>query len=179
MAISTSCFYGKRYKQLSQALADIADDDETDDVDIVMIPLAGCVEVFNNSIIFDSEDEIPLAQLQRMGAEIRSVSPIWNNEACNLTMDLTTIYIENKMKIKMDLDGRSPVEVFETLFDKDVVQLIIEKTHLKASQENSHKFIFDEDDLKVFLGILFYSGYHSMPRESMYWQLDEDTLSPL
>lgn len=83
------------------------------------------------------------------------------------------------MEMTADLNAKLPIEVFETLFDEDVVNLIVEQTCLYASQANFHNFVFSENDLKVFLGVLFYTGYHSMPREDMYWQTYEDTCSPV
>lgn len=76
------------------------------------------------------------------------------------------------------LEGKSPVEVFETVVDNDVVHLIVDQTMKYASQHNMHKFNITPEELKVFIGILLYSGYHSLPRERMYWQIDEDTHLP-
>lgn len=94
-------------------------------------------------------------------------------------MNATNNFAECKWDMKSSLENKSPVEIFETLFDNEVVKLILDQSRLYASQHNHHCFEFEKEDLQILLGILFYSGDHSMPRESMYWQMDEDTRTPI
>nr|CAH7738072.1 unnamed protein product [Callosobruchus chinensis] len=49
---------------------------------------------------------------------------------------------------------------------------------LYAAQKNDHSFCVTEDEIKVFLGILMFSGYHKLPRERLFWCLDEDVSVP-
>lgn len=45
---------------------------------------------------------------------------------------------------------------------------------LYAGQKNPHTFDINKDELKGFIGILLFSGYHKLPRERLYWTLDDD-----
>lgn len=64
--------------------------------------------------------------------------------------------------------------IFEKFFDEEVFEMIILNTKLYASQHNYHDFQITVGELKIFLGVLLLSGYHSLPRERLYWSLDED-----
>lgn len=94
-------------------------------------------------------------------------------------MNYTATHLQCKEKMEGDLNGKTSIEIFETLFDEDVCKLILEQTQLYAMQKNRHDFKMTCEDLKIFVGILLLTGYHSLPRESMYWQMDEDTRTPL
>lgn len=52
--------------------------------------------------------------------------------------------------------------------------MIADFSNLYASQNNRHNFTVRAKELKIFFGILILSGYHKLPRERMYWSLDED-----
>nr|CAI5833785.1 unnamed protein product [Callosobruchus analis] len=67
-----------------------------------------------------------------------------------------------------------PKDIFEKLVDDKNIGLIVEQSELYAHQKNNHAFSLTTDDLKQFLGILFFTGYHRLPRERSYWSLDED-----
>nr|CAI5855414.1 unnamed protein product [Callosobruchus analis] len=72
-------------------------------------------------------------------------------------------------------DGASErAHIFEKLVDDKISGLIVEQSELYAHQKNNHAFSLTTDDLKQFLGILFFTGYHRLPRERSYWSLDED-----
>ncbi|XP_065363610.1 piggyBac transposable element-derived protein 2-like [Calliphora vicina] len=201
-AIKPSSFYGKAFKNLNSAL-DFVENYDHEHFDIAIIPpdpdyntdeeegnaddilfdrmpndIPGEVEVFFGS---DSEDDIPLEQLRQtmMSSKSNKIVPKWTRRPCDMEMHRTNTFSENELNMIAKLDGKSSVEVFEVLFDEKVVNLIVEQTCIYASQANEHNFFFNADDLKVFIGILLYSGYHSMPREDMYWQLCEDTHTPL
>lgn len=94
-------------------------------------------------------------------------------------MAKTSHYMRNKNEMISKLGGMSEFQVFQILFYSKVVQYIVDQTRLYASQSNIHNFSFTENDLKISLGILLISGYHSMTRENMYWELFKDTRSPL
>lgn len=202
-SINPSLFYGRRFNNLDSALAfvegasnhnvfdiayippdaDINTDEEDGDAEdlianIMPQDIPGDIEVFCSS---DSEDDVPLQELRRriQHSEPGQKSPKWSKRECSIEMPNTNIFMHNKNEMISHLGGKSELQVFETLFDSEVVEYIVDQTRLYASQCNAHNFSFTENDLKVFLGILLFSGYHSMPRENMYWELAEDTRSPL
>lgn len=76
-----------------------------------------------------------------------------------------------------------PVNLFNKLFNEEVVALLITKTGRYARQRNDHQFTLTKTDLYKFLGILFLTGYqtgyHSLPRKDLYWSIAEDVSVPL
>ena len=67
---------------------------------------------------------------------------------------------------------RSPLEVFYLFFDDDVLQFLIEKTNGYAKFRGNHSFNVTNEEMKVFIGILLISGYVTVPRRRMFWQVD-------
>lgn len=64
--------------------------------------------------------------------------------------------------------NENPVEIFESIFDDSVLELILSQTELFARQKNDHKFTISSDELKMFFGILYLSGYNCLVRERLY-----------
>lgn len=83
-------------------------------------------------------------------------------------------FSEKKQQVCNAFRGKSPVEVFETLFDEEIMEYIVRQSVIFASQNNYHDFTFSIGCLKKFLAVLILSGYHSLPQEKMYWSEDED-----
>ena len=52
--------------------------------------------------------------------------------------------------------------------------MLVTESKRYAGQKNKHDVQIDITDLKVFLGFLFLSGYHTLPRERLYWNQRED-----
>ena len=77
------------------------------------------------------------------------------------------------------LYGKSPTEVFMELFDEDVLEMIRHESIMYARSKNNHDFRIDTEELKVFLAILMFSGYHRLPSEEMYWETARDAGIPL
>lgn len=156
----------------------------------------GNIEVFVHNVgaLSDSEnssDDEPLAtkraRIQTDTAarpEERDVAtkrsglsaPVWRKctPSYSKTYEETDGRIQSENRVKEDLKDLSPVQIFEKLFDDEVCQLIVNFSNLYASQNNRHTFSLTVAELKTFFGILILSGYHKLPREGMYWSLDED-----
>ena len=77
-------------------------------------------------------------------------------------------------RIIEELKSLSPIAIFEKLVDKQLMQHIVDQSILYARQKNNHTFSLTIEELKNFFGILFLTGYHRLPRERLYWSLDED-----
>lgn len=73
-----------------------------------------------------------------------------------------------------ELVGMSPYELFRKYYDDHLRKLIVDESNRYAQQKNNSSFKLDVEDLDVFVGILLLSGYHSLPRERLYWNRDED-----
>lgn len=68
---------------------------------------------------------------------------------------------------------RSPIDYFTLFFSNFLMGLIIEQTELYASQKNQ-TISLDLPELKAFLGLLVYMGFHSLPSIRLYWSTDEN-----
>ncbi|KAB0805150.1 hypothetical protein PPYR_02120, partial [Photinus pyralis] len=42
----------------------------------------------------------------------------------------------------------------------------------------NHNFRVTDDEIRLFIGLLLFTGYHRLPRERMYWSLDPDLAIP-
>jgi len=71
------------------------------------------------------------------------------------------------------LGSKTPYELFQLYYDDEMRRLIMTGSMKYARQKNKQKFTVEECKLNMFVGILLFSGYHSLPRECLYWCLDE------
>lgn len=78
-----------------------------------------------------------------------------------------------------DLKDLSAVQIFEKIFDEEVMNMTRHYTKLYAAQKNNHDFDVTVEELKKFFGIIILTGYHTLPRERLYWSLDEDCSVPI
>nr|CAI5862745.1 unnamed protein product [Callosobruchus analis] len=104
------------------------------------------------------------------------VQPNWQQNSVDYTrwQPMSDGASERARIVCEDLENLSPKDIFEKLVDDKIIGLIVEQSELYAHQKNNHAFSLTTDDLKQFLGILFFTGYHRLPRERSYWSLDED-----
>ena len=72
------------------------------------------------------------------------------------------------------LGGKSPVEIFDALFNVDIRSHVIDETIRYARAKNDTQFSMTDDDLKAFVNVLFFSGYHSLPQQKLYWDRSKD-----
>lgn len=68
-----------------------------------------------------------------------------------------------------------PVQMFETIVDDEVITHIVNSTNLFALQSGNEHFQITNQDMRLFIAILFLSGYCTVPRKRMYWETSEDT----
>lgn len=80
----------------------------------------------------------------------------------------------NAETLSVSLAEKSPLECFEELFTNDIMEYIVKETVRYAGTKNNAGFTLSPDELKVFIGILLFSGYHQVPSERHYWCEDED-----
>ncbi|XP_037928824.1 piggyBac transposable element-derived protein 2-like [Teleopsis dalmanni] len=73
-------------------------------------------------------------------------------------------------KVVRTLGGKSPLELFEFFFDENMSNMIINFSNEYALQNNACLDL-KQFELKRFIGILFLSGYHSLPQWKLYWSL--------
>ncbi|KAF6217180.1 hypothetical protein GE061_001534 [Apolygus lucorum] len=76
-------------------------------------------------------------------------------------------------------EGYTPVQMFEEFIDEEVVNLIVTETTRYALQKNVPDSNITTDEIRCFLGILYFTSYHNLPSKRMYWEKSPDTNVPL
>lgn len=167
---------------------DTQTDEEDIDEDVCDNPhfpadIPGEVEVHYDSASDSDDDNIPLSEF---GTKCNQVNPDsskrkktdkepearWTDKIVDLQMKETMGYLYRLNDLKKHVQKDSPVETFERLFDKEILKHIAEQSKLYAAKKNNHAFFVTDDELRIFTGILIFSGYHRLPRERLYRNLD-------
>ena len=73
----------------------------------------------------------------------------------------------------------SPVKVFEFFFDDTLFEMIKKESNRYATQQGYPNFVVTVDELKIVIGVLMISGYHSLPSRNNYWSLKPDLMVEL
>lgn len=73
---------------------------------------------------------------------------------------------------------KTPLDYFEYFLDEDVLELLVKYTNQYAAKRNVLGNCSTQE-MKVFIAILLLSGYVTVPRKVMYWQLNSDSHNPL
>lgn len=164
----------------------LTDEEEGDDDNIIAndVPgdIPGNVEVFirRDEDEWDSSDEEPIVSKSAKRRRPNLIASRWRK--CDPVYDpVPALSICNnnniqkrREKLVADINNKNPVAIFEKFFDQEVMTMIVQYSKLYADQKNKHDFELTVEDLKTFLGILILSGYHTLPRERLYWSFDED-----
>ena len=87
---------------------------------------------------------------------------------------------ESFQNIPEQCNRKLPVEIFELLFNHEIRSHIITKTKRYASvAHNDLAFSMREVDLHKFVGVLFLSGYLTLPKQQLYWDRRNDANTPI
>lgn len=79
-----------------------------------------------------------------------------------------------------DLLTKTEYELWKLFFDDSIIELIKTQTILYARRErNMPKFELTVEELQHFLGIILFSGYHTLPSERDYWSTQVDLGVPI
>ena len=76
-----------------------------------------------------------------------------------------------------DPTWNDPIDIFESLIDDEVIDLLTKESNRYASKKNEVLDV-SREEMKTFIGILILSGYVQVPRRSMYWERNEDAYNP-
>jgi hypothetical protein len=134
-----------------------------------------------------SEDDVPLSVRFSRNKSLRTsraktpkkTEPKWTDQNVNINMNVTTSSFERQSILKSELEGLNPVEVFEKIIYDDVVSVMWNNRICTRHRKTIMFFFVSKTDTRVFLGVRLLSGYHKLPRERLYWGLDEDFHVPL
>ncbi|KAK1171474.1 piggyBac transposable element-derived protein 3-like [Acipenser oxyrinchus oxyrinchus] len=129
--------------------------------DTIRLP---CNDTSNTDCISVHNDSLPQKKANRVWVKRdrpkSKLAPEWNGETPkHLTEDL------------------SPVELFELFFDDQVIEMIVEMSNLYALQKGKANFSVTKPEMRVFLAILFISGYVPLPRRRMFWENENDVIN--
>ena len=73
----------------------------------------------------------------------------------------------------------SEYEIWRKMFDDDMVHVLHEQTLLYARRDKGNpQFNVTSDEVMNFLGILLFSGYHSVPAARNFWSNQPDLKVP-
>ncbi|KAI4462446.1 transposase is4 [Holotrichia oblita] len=157
--------------------------------DTLPFDVPGPVEIFSqDSTESDPEDNIPLIMLRSISntgesstkkGKIAEKEPNWTDEIIDITMNQGNGYLAREDIVKQELAGLNPFQIFEKLFDDEIITYITKETQRYAAQQNNHSFTVTNNEIKIFIGFLLFTGYHRLLREKLYWCTDEDLNIPL
>lgn len=127
---------------------------------------------------WDSSDDETLASKRKrlLSSTSRSSLPTadWLLSQIEYTHSPVSKEIQDTENIKSELAGKTPLEIFFKFFDEEVVNMILNFTLKYAADNNRHDFQLSKEELLNFIGILLFSGYHTLPQTHLYWSNDED-----
>ncbi|GBL74788.1 Chimeric ERCC6-PGBD3 protein [Araneus ventricosus] len=171
-------------------LMSMADESDDRDPEIIILPLDpdivtndeeiddACTSIEHSHAIFDENLQGETAGSIEILKETNDAefisTPNWTNRTPKFSSAPQSLYNEHHQKIADKISGKSPLELFEMMAENMIAQAV-EESNKYAGQKNNHDFCLKIDEFKQFLGIIFYSGYHILPREKMYWENAPDT----
>jgi len=68
----------------------------------------------------------------------------------------------------------TPTMLFEMFLDEPAIHLLVENTNKYARMKGKHAFEITPGELKLFIAILFTSGYAQLPQRRLYWDNSSD-----
>ena len=87
--------------------------------------------------------------------------------------DQTRFNYQARLHAIADLDQMG---VFEQFLDSALVDYIVEETNRYANVDKAdHLFSTNAVEIRTFIAILFFTGYHSVPQQDMYWSTSPDS----
>lgn len=117
----------------------------------------------NDSESWEKEDSLPLSMLQNALKK----DFVW------VERDIPEKVTEWPLTYSANTNF-TPTEIFNNLFDSDIIKLFVSHSNSYASKKNKLGNI-SEEEMRAFFGILLLSGYVSVPRRRMYWEVSSDS----
>ena len=164
----------------------VSDEEEfnDDDLDRSQMPrdVPGRVVVqFRNE--YYSDDDTPLAdhpvsKSRKVSSKLNStIAPKWTKKI-KFEQSIPSTTVDCLSDVHPELASNTPYELFKLFCTDEIIQQIVTESMRYAGQKNDVSFAVTTEDIETFVGILLLSGYHSLPRERMYWNRDEDVKIP-
>jgi hypothetical protein len=133
---------------------------------------AGEVEVEINSICYSSSDE------EETNSSQQKHCPKWK-KTCGFLRPLPETLCDCLPNKHPHLLTMTAYDLWSTIFDNGILDFIHQQTTLYARRDkNCPNFSFSMEELRKLLGILLFSGYHTVPSERHYWSNHADLKVP-
>ncbi len=160
----------------------VSDEEEFDDD----ITASGAEEVPNDTpgqvevhTLEEEPTEVPIiSSRKRKRGQAPVAVPKWK-KSDKFDVDLACDPPDLLYRSHPELTTMSPFELFRLFFDEEVESLFIEQSNLYAKSKNNHSFKLDAAALTKLIGVIYLSGYHKLPKESLYWSKDDDVHTPI
>ncbi|KAJ8954927.1 hypothetical protein NQ314_006996 [Rhamnusium bicolor] len=123
----------------------------------------------------DDSENIPLARLVTQTNKQRVEANFdrnWNKT--DLTPSFSTFILPNATDNEIIFPDA--VVCFESFFNIDICNFLVEMFGLYARQKGDHNFRTDKGEIKCFIAILYLSGHIQVPRWRMLWKVDTDII---
>ncbi|XP_066258479.1 piggyBac transposable element-derived protein 3-like [Euwallacea similis] len=133
--------------------------------------------LLTNEAQWDSSDDETLESKRRrlLSANERLASTVkWKKGQIEYTHAPISDEFQSREKLKNRLSGKTLLEIFFMFFDDEVIDLVLNFSVKYAQDNNRHEFLLSKNEFLNFIGILLFSGYHSLPHIQHYWSTDED-----
>ncbi len=101
----------------------------------------------------------------------KSKKNVIKNQWINGDFEKTTTFPSSDHK---KFRTKSPVELFEMMFDDEIFDLLLNESRRYASFCNKPDPNMSKEELKVFIGILLLAGYNKKPGKKFFWDSKKD-----
>lgn len=156
----------------------ISDGEDIDEDDLQPSSLPSEVPGTVALVIHNPVEEDENVVAKRKKNKSKSVQPRWRNMNYETEIE-NTAAVAGLAEAHPELVDKSPIELFRLLYNDIVTELIKTESVRYARQKSNMSFNLDDADLDIFIAIMLLTGYHSLPREGLYWNRDEDVHVPL
>lgn len=149
----------------------------------INLPEDGDVPSYSTASSSSAKGTDVQSQPQNRSSKKKKCEPaaVWSKTNPNYNFgSVGSLAQSNRENIVNALQGCTPLEIFEEFLTSELLNNIVEETAKYAKQwKNKPQFSTSVDDLKVFIGFLIFSGYHTLPNQRDYWSEDDDLMVPL
>lgn len=120
---------------------------------------------------WDSDDEIPLAQMLGQGSQYRPITKSKKNRKILQwkMKDIEKVNSDCEVSFTRPDKIRTPLEYFKMFFDDDIINNIVNQTNLYSVQKHGASVNTNFSEMCNYFGIHILSGIIPMPSYRMYW----------
>ncbi|XP_047100538.1 piggyBac transposable element-derived protein 4-like [Schistocerca piceifrons] len=160
---------GLRDEEIERLLCEIPSDedstvDTTDDESDYEASIVAEAIVSSEGEVSESEEESESTPPKRAA----DTAPTWGQQF-NATSGMQFDSESGPSAFIRDIDDPEPIDIFEKIFPKELVQLIVFQTNLYATQSGKSFTPTTDNEIRTFLGINILMGIKRMPAYRDYW----------